>query len=48
MIAKKYDVFGKEELCVTYPELSIMVSGIFIEISIIKLDKLLGILFILQ
>ena len=23
--------FGKEELCVTYPELSIMVSGIFIE-----------------
>ena len=32
MIArKKYGVFGKEELCVTYPELSIMVSGIFIE-----------------
>ena len=42
MIArKKYDVFGKEELCVTYPELSIMVSGIFIENAIIKLDEII-------
>lgn len=42
MIArKKYEVFGKEDLCVTYPELSFMISGLFIENSLIKLDDLM-------
>jgi hypothetical protein len=37
---KKYDVFGKQELHLTYPELSFVISGIFIENSIIKIDDL--------